>query len=277
MVSMSAHRAKNNKVTQVLGRAGMVCYGLVHVIVAYLAVRVAFGDTGEQADQKGAVQEVGSGTFGAVVLWVLAVGLVAYGIWQGMQAAIGYHWITKKNKRTRRRIGAAVKAVIGVALGIYAWRLVSGSGSSGSGGSGGSGDQQQQEFTAKLLSLPAGQVLVGIVAAIVIGVAVGQVRKGMKKSFLDDLDMHDLPRGTQQWVRRLGVFGYIAKGVVIGIVGVLLGIAAFQHDSQQAGGLDRALKTLAAQPFGPVALVVVAIGLAAFGVYCFAAARAHKS
>jgi hypothetical protein len=274
MVSLSAHRAKNNKVLQGLGRAGMVCYGLVHVIVAYLAARVAFGDTGQQADQKGAVQEVGSGTFGAVVLWVLAVGLIAYGLWQAMQAAIGYQWVTKKSRRTRRRVGAVVKAVIGVALGIYAWRLVSGS---GSGGSGGSGDQQQQEFTAKLLSLPAGQVLVGIVAAIVIGVAIGQVRKGMKKSFLDDLDMHDLPRGTQQWVRRLGVFGYIAKGVVIGIVGVLLAIAAFQHNSREAGGLDRALKTLAAQPFGTAALVVVAIGLAAFGVYCFAAARAHKS
>ncbi|HEY0447759.1 DUF1206 domain-containing protein, partial [Actinophytocola sp.] len=42
-------------------------------------------------------------------------------------------------------------------------------------------------------------------------------------------------------------------------------------------GLDAALRTLAAQPFGTIALVVVALGLAAFGVYCFAAARAHKS
>ncbi len=276
MVAWAARRAKNNKVTQGLGRAGMVCYGIVHIIVAYLAVRVAFGSSGEQADQKGAVQEVGSGTGGAVVLWVLAAGLVAYGIWQAMQAAIGYQWILKKGKRTRRRVGAAVKAVIGVALGIYAWRLVSGSGSGGGSGSG-SGDQQQQEFTATLLSLPAGQVLVGIAAAIVVGVAVGQVRKGVKASFLDDLDLHDLPRGTRQWVRRLGVFGYVAKGVVIGIVGVLLGIAAFQADSEEAGGLDRALKTLAAQPFGTVALIVVGIGLAAFGVYCFAAARAHKS
>jgi hypothetical protein len=271
MVASSAHRAKNSTLTQALGRAGMVCYGAVHVIVAYLAVRVAFGDTGEQADQKGAVQEVGSGTFGAVVLWILAVGLVAYGGWQAMQAAMGYQWIGKKSKRTRRRIGAAAKAVIGVALGIYAWRLVTGD------GGGGSGDQQQQEVTAKLLSLPAGQILVGIVAAVVIGVAVAQVRKGIKKSFLEDLDMHDLPNGTQQWVRRLGVFGYIAKGFVVGIVGVLPGFAAFQHDSEEAGGLDRALKTLAAQPFGPVALVIVGIGLAAFGVYCFAAARAHKS
>lgn len=271
MVSSSAHKAKNSKVAQGLGRAGMVCYGLVHVIVAYLAVRVAFGDSGEQADQKGAIQEIGSGSFGAVVLWVLALGLLAYAGWQLMQAAIGYQWVNKKSKRTRRRIAAVVKAVFGVTLGIYALRLVTGSGSSGS------GNDQQQEFTAKLLSLPAGQILVGIAAAVVIGVGISQIRKGVKKKFLDDLDMHDLPSGTQQWVTRLGVFGYVAKGFVVGIIGVLLGFAAFQGNSQEAGGLDRALKTLAAQPFGTVALVIVGIGLAAFGVYCFAAARAHKN
>jgi hypothetical protein len=180
--------------------------------------------------------------------------------------------VQKKGKRTRRRIGAVVRAVIGIALGLYAGRLVT-----GSGGTGQSGNQRQQEFTAKLLSMPAGPALVAIVAAIVIGVAVAEVRKGIRKSFLQDLDLQDLPSGTQQWVRRLGVVGYLAKGVVLGIVGILLAFAAFQSDAREAGGLDRALKTLAAQPFGTVALVVVALGFAAFGVYCFAAARAHKS
>lgn len=248
----------------------MVCYGLVHIIVAYLAVRVAFGDS-EQADQKGAIQEVGATSFGAVVLWVLTVGLVAYGLWQLMMAALGYGWVQKKGKRTRKRIAAVARAVIGISLGLYAGRLVTGSGSAES------GNQGQQEFTAKLMSLPAGRVLVGIVALVVIGIAIAAIRRGIKKSFEQDLDMQDLPAGTQKWVRRLGMIGYIAKGIVFGIVGVLLGIAALQSQPQEAGGLDRALKTLAAQPFGTVALVLVAVGLAAFGVYCFAAARAHKS
>ncbi len=249
----------------------MMCYGLVHIIVAYLAVRVAFGDSGEQADQKGALQEIGGSSFGAVVLWVLTIGLVAYGLWQFMMAAVGYGWVTKKGKRTRRRIASVARGIIGVSLGIYAGRLASGS------GGGESGNEGQQEWTAKLMSLPAGRVLVGIVALVVIGVAIAEIRRGIKKSFEQDLDMQDLPTGSQKWVRRLGMIGYIAKGVVLGIVGILLGVAAFQSQPEEAGGLDRALKALAAQPFGTVALVIVAIGLAAFGVYCFAAARAHKS
>jgi hypothetical protein len=115
-----------------------------------------------------------------------------------------------------------------------------------------------------------------VVALVIIGVAIGSVARGVRKSFVHDLDMTDLPAGTQQWVRRLGVFGYIAKGVTFGIIGVLVGLAALNHDPKEAGGLDAALKTLAGQPFGTVALTVVAIGLAAYGVYCFAAAKAQR-
>ena len=271
MVAVSAQRAKNSGVLQVLGRVGMGCYGVVHLIVAYLALRVAFGDSGEQADQKGALQEVGSTSFGAVVLWVLAIGLFAYGLWQFMMAAVGFQWVQKKGKRTRKRISAVARGIIGISLGVYAVRLVTGS------GGGQSGNQGQQEWTSEVLSWPAGPVLVAIVAAVVIGVAVAAIRRGIKKKFVQDLNLDELPAGTQQWVRRLGMIGYIAKGIVFGIVGILLGVAAFQHDAKEAGGLDRALKTLAAQPFGTAALIVVALGLAAFGVYCFAAARAHKS
>lgn len=69
----------------------------------------------------------------------------------------------------------------------------------------------------------------------------------------------------------------MARGVVFGMVAVLLGIAALAHDPSRSGGLDAALRTLAAQPFGTVLLIVVAAGVAAFGAYCFGAARAQRA
>jgi Domain of Unknown Function (DUF1206) len=269
--SATTARAKNSKTMQVLGRGGMVCYGVVHLLVAYLALRVAFGDTAQQADQKGAVQQVGSTGYGGVLLWVLGIGLFAFALWQFLMAAKGFGWVPKKGKRTRKRIGAVARGVIGVALGVTSIAYVTGSGSSG-----GSGTDQQQTWTAKVLAWPAGPFLVGVVALVIIGVAIGSAARGVRRSFVHDLDMTDLPPGTQQWVRRLGVFGYIAKGVTFGIIGVLVGLAALNHDPKEAGGLDAALKTLAGQPFGTAALTVVAIGLAAYGVYCFAAAKAQR-
>ena len=67
--------------------------------------------------------------------------------------------------------------------------------------------------------------------------------------------------------------GYVAKGVAIAVVGVLFVVAAVTHDPEKAGGLDAALKSLAALPFGQVILWIVGAGLVVYGVYCFARAR----
>jgi hypothetical protein len=271
VANRTASRAEHSKLAQGLGRAGMVCFGVVHLVVAYLAVQIAVGSGEQSADQRGALAEIGATSFGKVVLCVLAVGLFMFGLWQFLMAAKGYSWVYYKRERVPKRIGAGARGVVGVALGVSAIQLVTGS------GSGGSGNQEQQEFTARLLALPDGRVLVAVAAAIVFGVAIAAAAKGIKRSFLEDLNIGELPAGTRRWVERLGMFGYLAKAVVFALVAVLVGYAALNSDAGKAGGLDAALRMLAAEPFGPFLLVVVALGLAAFGVYCFAAARACKS
>ncbi len=264
----TAERGEKSNTAQLLGRAGMACYGVVHLVLAYLALQVAFGSS-EQADQKGALEQIGSSAFGQVLLWVVAIGLVLFGLWQFLMAATGYEWVSG-GKRTRKRIGAAARGVVVLVLGFTAFRLATGSSSGGSSG------QKQQEFTGKLLSLPAGPALVVLVAAAVLGVAIAAGIKGAKQKFLEDLNTSELPGRSRRWVGWLGTTGYLAKGLVLAVVAILLAIAGFNADAHKAGGLDAALKTLAAQPFGTVLLTVVALGLAAFGVYCFPAAWTHK-
>jgi hypothetical protein len=268
-ITDTAARGERTDTAQLLGRVGMACYGVVHLVLAYLALRVAFGGGGQQADQKGALQEVGSTAFGQVLLWVLALGLLAFGLWQFLMAATGYSW-TSGGKRTGKRVGAGARGIVVLALGVSAFQLATGN------GGGGSGNQAQQEATAKLLQLPAGPALVVITAAAVLGVAVAAGVKGATQSFLEDLDTTGLPGKAKRWVGWLGTTGYLAKGVVFAVIAILLGYAGFNADANKSAGLDAALKTLAAQPFGTALLTVVALGLAAFGAYCAAAAWAHK-
>jgi hypothetical protein len=66
-------------------------------------------------------------------------------------------------------------------------------------------------------------------------------------------------------VARLGQVGYVAKGVALGVVGGLLSYATLTFDPQKAQGLDGALQTILAQPFGRFLLTAVALGFLAFG------------
>lgn len=266
---MDAQEAHRSRPVQWMGRAGMVCYGLVYVVLAYIAAQVALGSQRE-ADHSGALSELASTGLGSALMWVLAVGLFAFALWQALMAAVGYRWIDKAGKRTRKRLGAVVRAGTGISLGIASVRIASG-------GAAGSGDQKQKELTAQVMALPAGRFIVGAVALVVIVVGVSRVVSGIRGSFMHDLNAGELPTGTRKWVKRLGRVGYIAKGIAIAIIGGLLGVAAIYTDPDEAGGFDAALRTLAAQPFGMTLLLVMAAGFAAFGVYCFAAARAYRT
>ncbi|QFZ24909.1 DUF1206 domain-containing protein [Saccharothrix syringae] len=247
----------------------MVCYGVVHVILAALTAQVVLGDSGERTDQKGAVAEVAKSSFGPVLLWVLAIGLFAFALWQVTMAISGYTWDTEKRKRIYHRVGSVGRAITAVAIGVAAVNYATGSSQSSS-------TQQSQEWTARLLSVPFGQVLVGVVALVIIGLGAVVVRKGVKRSFEKDLDMSRLPAGSRKWVERLGRIGWIGKGLAYALIGVLVGLAAINADPSQSGGLDKALHTLAAQPYGVFVLALIALGFLGFGVYCFAAAKAHK-
>lgn len=241
----------------------MVVYGAVHVLIAWLALQVAFGGGAKRTDSKGALTELADG--GAWVLWTVAIGLVFFAVWQLILACVGYTYIGKQRKRISKRVGSAARAITagGIAFGAFKYAT-----------SGSSGNQtdQQQELTAQVLAWPGGQWIVGAVAIGVLVTAGVIAYKGFKKSFEKDLDMSRTP----SWIEPVGRIGWIGKGFAYGVIGVLIGLAAITADPEQAGGMDKALHTLAEQPYGMFLLSAVAIGIAAFGVYCFVAARALK-
>lgn len=254
---------------ELAGRVGMIAYGVVHLIVGWLALQVALGDGGEQADQRGAVQTIAEQPLGKVLLVLVAIGLLMFGLWQVWEAAQGHKHVADEKKRLRKRGTSALRGVLSLVIAVYAVRLLSGSGGS-------QGGETQKTFTAKLLEAPAGQVLVWIVALAVIAVGVDEIMKGVKKRFLEDLDMSKLPPNTQRLTTRLGQVGYPAKGVAVCIIGGLIAYAAITHDPDKAGGLDAALRTIADAPFGMFLLILTALGFIAYGAYCFADARAHR-
>lgn len=254
------------------GHVGMVAYGVVHLLIGWLAAQVALGgeQSGQRADQRGAVETIAAQPLGTVLLILLIAGLVAFGVWQLFVAAQGYRWVGDEGKRTRKRVGAAARGVFSILVAGYSVQLLVGAGSESS-------DQQQRELTAQLLSSTFGRILLGLVALGLIAVGVSRIRKGVTKKFLENLDMSRLPDAARKVTTRLGQVGYPAKGTAIGLVGILLGLAVLRRDPNEAGGLDKALRTLAGQPWGPIVLLVIGLGLVAYGVYCFAAARSQRS
>jgi hypothetical protein len=244
-------------------RVGLVSYGVVHLLLAWLSLRLAFGDSGGSASSQGALHQLARTQLGLASLYVVAVGFVALAAWQAMEALWG-HRDRSGGKRVRKRLSSAGKTVIYGALAASAFKTAIGAGSGGGGTDG---------VTAKVMALPAGPLLVGLVGVAVIGVAGAIAYRGMSESFRDDMDLDgQLGKDGGTYVL-LGKVGHVSKGVAVAIVGALFLFAAFTHDTQKSGGLDQALRKLLDQPFGAPLLVVIALGFACYGLFCFAWAR----
>lgn len=247
-----AHEVGDSTSYRWLVRGGLVAFGVVHLLVAYLAVRLAFGSS-EEASQTGALRELAKAPLGPVLLWGTSAGLFVIAVWQLLNAFVGHRHLSGA-LRTRRRAASAGRTVIYAVLGWNAASIALG----GSGGDGG------KSASANLLSLPFGQALVGIVGVVIGIVGASQIVKGVRDKYEDEL------RGSlsdpQRWIARVG---HVGKGTAIGIVGGLFVWAAWTYDAETAGGLDTALQTVRGAPFGVVILCAIAAGFACYGVYCF--------
>ncbi|MGY2001639.1 DUF1206 domain-containing protein [Blastococcus sp. SYSU DS1024] len=265
----AAGRAADSDGLEHLARVGLIAYGLVHVLIAWLALQLAWGRAGQQADQSGALATLAAQPLGGPLLWVLAVGLLALAVWQAAEVLRWRHgWSASGKARTQaleRTAKAVAKAVVYLALAVLAVRFATGGGQSGSG--------SQQQATAGVLGWPAGRWLVAAAGLVVVGVGGYLVHKGLSKRFLKEIDLHGCSTSARRLVTRLGQVGFPAKGVALGLVGGLLVWAAWTFDPAKASGLDGALHTVLTAPAGPVLLTLVAVGIAAFGAYCFVRAR----
>lgn len=263
----TARQVTRSRPATVAVRAGILAYGITHLLIAWIALQIAFGGGGGgQADQSGAFQALAAQPFGRVLLWVLVAGFAAVALWRLEQALLGHAYVGDRAKRIRARVEDGAKAVLFVVLAVLAARTAASGSSGGNGG---------QSATAGVLGLPGGQFLVGAVGVGIVVVGAVKLKHGWERSFVEDMALPSDHRARQVAVRT-GQIGSIAKGVAIGLIGLLVVVAAVRFDPAQARGLDAALKALAAQPYGMVLLVVMALGLAAYGVFCFFDARYHR-
>ena len=256
----AARSAGNSRMLTTIARIGFAASGLMHLLMGYLAIRIARHQGGE-SDQSGAFAQMAKLPGGMIILWITVAGLAALALWLLLQAALGIGSSSKK-RWVRSLVslgkGIAYATLASTALSL-ALRHPTDSGSSA------------REASGTLLSLPGGQALLIAVGIATAGVGGYFIYKGLVKKFHEDIMVPAGHPGTA--VDVLGMTGYIAKGIAIVTLGVLFIVASVNVDPKDASGLDGALKALTALPFGEAILMVIAAGLIAYGLYSFARAR----
>jgi hypothetical protein len=127
------------------------------------------------------------------------------------------------------------------------------------------GDSSARDYTAHVLSLDGGRVIVAVAGIALVALGIVMAVRGFGADVTRHLHMGWMSRGTQDAVVRLGQAGYVARAMVIAGIGIAALDAAITYDAAKAKGVDGVLRSFAQSPFGPWLLIFVALGLIAFG------------
>jgi hypothetical protein len=262
--SNAGQEAKSSKFMDYAVRFGLITYGVVHLLIAWLSIQLTLGDRKGSVSGKGALAELATHPFGRTMVWLVAGGMALLVVWRLIELFAG-HRDEDGVDLWRSRAVDGLKAGIYGALGFAAVSVARGGGSGGG--------RSEETITARLMDQSWGVWLVGLIGLSVIGYGLSLFYRGLSEGYRDHLEAEGQSGDVGRAYLLLGKVGYVAKGGAIGIVGALFGWAALTHDPDKSGGLDDALRTVLDQPFGPVILGAIAVGIGCYGVFCFARAR----
>ena len=258
----TARRAAYSPAVEAIARFGYAIRGVLYILIGLLAVRLIIGPRGQQPTPQGAIQTLAQQPAGHVLLWIVFIGFLAYALW----CLIQFLFNPMHKPGLGARIWSLINAVVYASLALFTYRFLN----VNAGGAASSSSQSQ--FLAQIMAMPAGRYLVALVGIIVVIVGISLMLKGLRGDFEREFDHYRLTRDEARIARSTGRLGTFAQGLVLAIIGLLILYAAYASNSGQPVGLNAVFTTLMGKPYGPVVIVVIGLGLIAFGIYSLMAA-----
>jgi len=264
--SRGTRGAAGSNAINVLARLGLAARGVIYVVIGAIAVMLALGAARHVPDRAGALEAVASKPFGYLLLWVITIGFGGLALWKLVQASIA--WLNPTETYRLRAAGSAVAYVIACITTYWFVRF---------GRVPASSDTTSRDLTATVMSHSGGQIIVVVAGLLIAAAGIYMVVQALRLDFTQYLRMGWMSRRTQDTVIKLGQAGYVARGVIVFLIGVTVFDAGVTYHPARAEGVDGALRTVAGWPLGPVLLILVALGLIAFGLLSFLEAKWRRT
>jgi hypothetical protein len=249
-----------------LARIGYAAKALLYATVGILAAQAALGRGGRTTDLAGALREVVRAPMGDALLLVIALGLAGYAVWRIVDAITDAEGKGGDAKGIARRLGSAARGLAHGVLAVAAFHLATGSRDDSA--------DDKGELASRAVDIAGGAWLLWVAAGAILAYACYQLYRAYAAKLGSQLDLGAVSAGVGRWVIGLSRAGLAARGIVFGLIGVLLVRAARHEAPEEAGGIRDSLEMLGGMGRWPLA--VVGLGLVAYAVYELLNARYRR-
>jgi hypothetical protein len=238
-------------------RMGYAARGIVYLIVGGLAFLAASGPDVRPRGIRDALRHIFDQPLGGFLLWIVAGGLASFAFWRFFQTFLD-------TERYGRGIHGLMRRTIFACSGLFYLTLALTSVGITMGARRVSEDQSMREWAAWLLVQPLGRAIISFIGVGFAAAAIGLAVQALRAAYRHRLDAPPMVRLAAVV---LGSFGILTRAAILFMLGVFLGLAAYDHNAREVIGLTGALRTMQNQSYGAWQLGVTALGLLAFVLF----------
>ncbi|WP_179020485.1 DUF1206 domain-containing protein [Winogradskyella forsetii] len=238
---------------EMLSRFGMAAKGIVYLLIGVLTAMAAFGQGGSKSGKDGILKFLAQQSYGKILLIALGLGLIAYTFYRFYQ---GFGNIKNHDDDPKGYFKRTAYVVSGLIYGYFAFSALKMAFGSSSGDSGSS---------SQLLNSEYGDIIAIVIAIILLGKAIYEFYVAYSGKYKEDIEHAGIDPDAQSLLTKAGKMGFTARGIVAGIMAFLF----FKTGMGSSGGdINRAdAFSLLQNEFGSVAMGLVALGVALYGVF----------
>ncbi len=257
--------SNNKRFIRFLPIFGCISTGVVYTGIGIIAILslLRLKNGGASANSMMAVLKNFTG--GTFVIGAILLGMLSYITWRLYECVKDPYNYGKTWKGLTRRTGIALSSFADAFIGYSALIVLLGSRHVNENGN----PEHEREMIGNMLHAGGGnELIIGLGIAILVTAGV-QFFYGITRGYRERLDIANISYSKKKTIFILGMAGYIARGIIIGIMGYFIIKAGITHNAEYAVNTDKAFDFIG-DNVGKIPFAIVALGTIFYGIFMFA-------
>jgi hypothetical protein len=239
------------------------CYSVatVYILIGVMALLSYMGHLRGKADEERLVDVILEIPLGEILISIMILGMIGYIIWRVYEAFTDPYEFGNSAKGISQRMGIGLSAVGYVVIVISAIQIVLKGGDSNT-------EEDQQLLIAQILEWPLGAWLIGLLGTGLLFTGLIQLKYVWGGDYHQRIQYEKMPLWMDRSTHIVAWWGYIARGIILGVLGYFLVKAALNSDADEVGDTDSAFDFIGdSGALGDVLFILIALGTVAYGLF----------
>lgn len=265
-------KRKHGIIVRYLPVYGCIATGIIYGAIGVIAILSFLKLKDGGADENRLMAFLNQFTWGKILIVIILAGTLCYVIWRFYEAITDPYHYGKGASGLAKRTGISLSTVADILIVFSAFKFLLGLGNTEE------ADQlsQQRHMIENLMQRSWGTEAVISIGIIYFLTAAVQFLYGVTRGYRERLEVEEFKPVPKKVVHFLGISGYFARGIILGITGFFYFKAGLTENPQLIVDTDKAFDFIG-DNIGHTAFILVAAGTIFYGFFMFILGTAYDT